>query len=100
MTEKNYIVRMPLFPLYSEVKALIVIWDSIPRSTVSGMIKAIVEQTGTPQNPVDWTDPDAWIPEQLKGDSQCWLRSGRKATARSILVMLTVNTPLSTRTTC
>ena len=49
MTEKNYIVRMPLFPLYSEVKALIEIWNGISRSTVSGMIKAIVEQTGTPQ---------------------------------------------------
>lgn len=68
MTKKNYIVRMPLFPLYSEVKALIDIWNGIPRSTVNGMIKAIIEQTGTPQNPVDWTNPDIWIPERLKGD--------------------------------
>ncbi|MCD6526354.1 MAG: restriction endonuclease [Desulfuromonas sp.] len=81
MTKKNYIVRMPLFPIYSEAKALIDIWNGIPRSTVSGMIKAIVEQTGTPQNPVDWTDPDTWIPERLKGDyaklaAEVWLQSG------------------------
>ena len=69
MTEKHYIVRMPLFPLYSEVKVLIDVWNGIPRSTVLGMINAIVEQTGTPQNPVDWTDPDTWIPERLKDDS-------------------------------
>ena len=31
------------------------------------MINAIVEQTGTPQDPVDWTNPDQWIGERLSG---------------------------------
>jgi restriction system protein len=28
----------------------------------------IQEQTGTPQNPVDWSEPDMWINERLKGE--------------------------------
>jgi restriction system protein len=27
---------------------------------------------GTPQNPVDWSDPDKWINERLKGDLQAF----------------------------
>ena len=32
------------------------------------MITAIFEQTGTPQNPVDWSEPDLWINERLSGE--------------------------------
>jgi restriction system protein len=32
------------------------------------MASAIDEQTGTPQNPVDWSDPDTWIAERLQGN--------------------------------
>lgn len=32
------------------------------------MVVAIEKQMGTPQNPVDWSDPDTWIPERLQGD--------------------------------
>lgn len=30
------------------------------------MIGLIHEQTGTPQNPVDWVNPDEWISERLR----------------------------------
>ena len=81
MTDKHYIVRTPLFPQYSEVKNLIKVWDGIPRSAVSGMLAAISEQTGTPQNPVNWTDPDTWISQRLKGEfaklaTAVWQKSG------------------------
>lgn len=33
------------------------------------MISDIMDQTGTPQNPVDWSDPDTWIAERLTGAS-------------------------------
>lgn len=36
--------------------------------SVRNMINAIQEQTGTPQNPVDWSEPDMWINERLKGE--------------------------------
>ena len=32
------------------------------------MASAIDEQTGTPQNPLDWSDPDTWIGERLQGN--------------------------------
>lgn len=87
MPGKHYIVRTPLFPSYSEVRQLLHIWDGISRSIVNGMIRDINEQTGTPQNPVDWTDPDTWIPERLKGASadlaiSVWQGSGGQINPR------------------
>ncbi len=37
-------------------------------NSVRNMINAIQEQTGTPQKPVDWSEPDMWINERLKGE--------------------------------
>lgn len=62
---KSYIVRTPLFPTYNEVRELLKVWDGTPRSTVLTMTKEIWDQTGTPQNPVDWSNPDIWLEERL-----------------------------------
>ncbi len=61
----------------------------MPRNAVAGMINAIHGQTGTPQNPVDWTDPDAWIGERLSGGAaelarRIWEESGRTVTPRHV----------------
>lgn len=64
----NFVVRSPLFPLYSEAVNLIKAWEGHPRKSVLAMINAISEQTGTPQNPVDWSAPDEWIEERLTGE--------------------------------
>jgi hypothetical protein len=32
-----------------------------------GISKRLWDQRGTPQDPVDWSDPDRWIPERLSG---------------------------------
>lgn len=61
------LVRTPLFPLYAEVAALLRIFDGINKDQVRSLIKAVDEQTGTPQNTVDWSQPDLWIPERLHG---------------------------------
>ncbi len=61
-------VRSPHFPLYSEVRCLVRIWDGVDRSVLSGMMHAIAEQTGTPQRPVRWNNPDSWIKRRLAGD--------------------------------
>jgi len=37
-------------------------------NSVRNMINAIQEQTGTPQTPVAWSEPDMWINERLKGE--------------------------------
>lgn len=65
-----FIVRTPLFPLYSTVTALIPIFAGCPKENVWGMIKTLFDQTGTPQSNVDWTRPDEWIESRLNGDHQ------------------------------
>ena len=67
MSIDSHRVRTPLFPTYADVKVLLRVLDGVPRSTYMSMHNAIREQTGTPQNPVDWTDPDTWIEERLTG---------------------------------
>lgn len=63
-------VRVPLFPVYSELRHLLAVWPGIPRKQVTGLRATINEQRGTPQKSVDWTDPATWIPERLKGDER------------------------------
>ena len=68
MTERTDLVRTPHFPLYRNVKHMLAFLDGVPKSLVSGMMQNIFSQMGTPQDPVDWTDPDRWIPQRLSGD--------------------------------
>jgi len=82
-------VRTPLFPLYSDVGCLLSIWAGVHKSAVLAMINAIWEQTGTPQHPVDWSDPDSWINERLSGESQSlarriWAESGKTINPRHV----------------
>lgn len=69
MSEIIYKVRTPLFPTYSIVKKLLQIFAGVQKTVVTGMIRAIMDQTGTPQLQVDWSEPDKWISERLTGDS-------------------------------
>jgi restriction system protein len=47
-------VRTPIFPTYSDVRHLLRILPGVPRAELMKMISDIMDQTGTPQNPVDW----------------------------------------------
>ena len=54
---------------------------------VNALLSTINELRGTPQNTVDWTDPDGWIPERLSGDdrdlaSAIWQSSGKSVNPR------------------
>lgn len=64
---KHFIVRTPLFPLYSEVQLLTKILAGMSKDGVWGMIKALFDQTGTPQANVDWSQPNEWIDQRLQG---------------------------------
>jgi restriction system protein len=66
----SHIVRTPLFPLYSDVIALVRIFDGVSRDLIKALIKALYEQTGTPQSVVDWSQPNEWIGQRLSGDIQ------------------------------
>lgn len=67
MSIQTHKVRAPLFPLYSKARQFLTTVQGVPKMTVRSMINAIHEQTGTPQNPVDWSDPNSWITERLSG---------------------------------
>lgn len=86
---RDHKVRTPLFPRYSWARALVRIFDGVAKSEVYDLINAISDQTGTPQNPVDWSDPDTWITERLTGAeaalaTRIWHESDRKVNPRHI----------------
>jgi restriction system protein len=86
-TNTTNIVQAPLYPLYSDVAHAIRLMDGEPAQRVRDMLNAIFEQTGTPQNPVDWSDPDTWIGERLSGELQAlarkiWEGSGKSPIPR------------------
>ncbi|MFP3943289.1 MAG: restriction endonuclease [Alphaproteobacteria bacterium] len=87
--DNGHIVRAPLFPPYGRVRHLLRIWDGVPVVEVRDMINAIREQTGTPQDPVDWSKPDDWIGERLDGANavlawRIWQESGGAVNPRHV----------------
>lgn len=60
-------VKTPLFPTYAQARALMKAATGELPKAVRDLITVIHDQTGTPQNPVDWSDPDTWIAERLEG---------------------------------
>lgn len=82
MTEdKTFIVRTPLFPAYSEVTELIKVFTGEKRELVWSMIRALLDQAGTPQSAVDWSQPDEWIDQRLQGEQR---RLARKIWEQSL----------------
>ncbi len=80
-------VRIPYFPTYREVRHLLVIWSGRSKSLVAGLHSTLAQLRGTPQNPVNWTDPDTWIPEKLSGGIHdlamaIWTKSNRDVNPR------------------
>lgn len=87
--DRVLIVRAPLFPTYAELAHAIRIFTGEPPNLVLEMINAIRDQTGTPQNPVDWSDPDEWIDERLSGPkkklaAKIWSDSGQTLNPRYV----------------
>jgi restriction system protein len=87
MSERIHKVRTPYFPCYSHVRQLLTILEGVPKSVFTGLIREVWGQTGTPQNPVDWSNPDSWIPSRLSGAEselarRIWEESGRALNPR------------------
>ena len=77
------------FQPYSYVRKLLPILEGVTKAKVIGMMTAIWEQTGTPQNPLDWSDPDTWISERLTGEDvemarSIWERSQKTVNPRYV----------------
>lgn len=61
-------VRTPLFPTYRQAQAFMKATSGLSTQLVRDMITVIHNQRGTPQQQVDWTNPDEWISERLSGE--------------------------------
>ena len=68
--DTNLRVRVPYYPVYSELRDLLRVWPGRPRKQVTGLRAKIVELGGTRKQAVDWTNPGTWIPERLVGDDR------------------------------
>ena len=80
-------VRVPWFPTYREVRALLGVWPGHSRTDITKLHSEIMQLTGEPDDPVDWSDPDVWIPKRLSGDYQklahaIWTGSDKTANPR------------------
>lgn len=90
MSERKELkVRSPLFPRYSKVRAVLPVLEGMPKTSITKLIQEIWEHTGTPQNPVDWSDPDEWIDRRLNGDHaalamRIWVESGKAVNPRHL----------------
>ncbi|MFC1642639.1 HTH domain-containing protein [Myxococcota bacterium] len=85
--ETEHRVRTPLFPTYREVRQLLKVWPGRSRKQVTGFQATLAELRGTPQNTLDWTDPDQRIPERLKDADRelagaIWAGSGKTVNPR------------------
>ena len=60
-------VRLPYFPTYASVRSMMCILTGVTKRAYRNMDTTIRDQTGTPQNPVNWSDPATWIDERLDG---------------------------------
>lgn len=86
-SQPSSVVQAPLYPPYSDVGHAIRLLDGEPVQRVRDMLSAIAAQTGTPQNPADWSDPDTWIGERLSAELErlarkVWVGSGKALNPR------------------
>lgn len=81
---------VPHYPVYDRVRDVLPVWDGAPDGAITGMKSAMWAQTGTPQEQMDWSDPDAWIDKRLEGDardwaSKTWQETGKRVSPRYIV---------------
>ena len=80
-------VRVPWFPTYRRVRGLLRVWPGRSKTDITQLQRTIMQLTGTTGDPVDWRDPDAWIPKRLSGDQRelahaIWTGSDKTANPR------------------
>ena len=87
--DANLRVRVPHFPVYSELRHLLRVWPGRPRKQVTGLRATVLELRGTRKSSVDWTDPSTWISQRLDGSDrelaqEIWNRSKGEVNPRHI----------------
>jgi restriction system protein len=86
---ESHKVHSQRLPPYSAVRKVLSISQGIRADTVTSMSKAIWKHVGTPQNPVDWSQPDTWIPARLSGEHAdlaqlIWAQTGHSVNPRYV----------------
>lgn len=84
---ENHLISVPHFPSYDGVRHLLGIWEGRSRKQITDLHQTIWGLVGTPQNVVDWTKPDVWIKERLKGENRdlaeaIWINSNKTVNPR------------------
>ncbi len=90
MGKIDEVVVTPWFPRYSKTRHVLRILDGVPELQLKQMMDDINSQRGTPQDPVDWSDPDKWVKERLSGECavlalRIWNESKHTVNPRHIL---------------
>ncbi len=70
MMEDQYRSLTPSLPTYRIACHFIRQLDNIPLARVRSMFDEIWAQRGSPQQQVEWTDPDQWISQRLSGENR------------------------------
>lgn len=80
-------IKIPLYPDYSMTIMLLKIIAGMPVVDFKNMWNTIWGLRGTPQNTVDWINPDEWIDQRLSGKdkeiaNKIWQESNKKVNPR------------------
>lgn len=67
---RNMRVRISSFPVYSELRCLLSVWNDRPRKQVTNLRTTIEKLRGTLQKTVNWTEPEKWIQDRLNGNDR------------------------------
>ena len=60
----------PFYPAYASIQRFIKVMNNVDITLLKRMETQIQGYIGTPQQTVDWSNPDIWIQERLKGQEQ------------------------------
>ena len=82
--ETEFKVRVPHFPAYEEARRFLVVLEGRRPADFTSLKSAISDLHGTPQSPMDWTNPDEWIEERLSGSHQELARAIWEGTERTV----------------
>jgi restriction system protein len=63
-------VKIPFFPSYIQTQLLIKCLNDKKESEYKSLWNDVWNLRGIPQEPVDWQNPDQWIPERFSGTNQ------------------------------
>jgi restriction system protein len=71
----------PSMPVYKDARLFLRIMDGVPYTLYRRTYNQIIDHRGSPQEQVDWRNPDVWIPHLLSDDEaklalRLWKESG------------------------